>query len=129
MARWLLAIAVVAVAAVLAAVVAGGDGSRGRARDQVGADLRELQRAADGHGGTRAAGTGGDRATAGYLVARLKGAGYRVRTQRFRVPLYRERRPPRVAIDGRPLRGVRTLQFSPAGRGSGRIRAVGLGCA
>src|SRR6476469_1712089 len=98
MARWVLAIAVVAVAAVVVAVVAGVGGSRGRGRDQVGADLRALQRAADANGGTRAAGTGGDRATATYLAARLQAAGYRVRAQRFRVPLYRELRPPRVEI-------------------------------
>jgi hypothetical protein len=127
--RWVLALAVaVAVTVVAAVVVAGGGGSDG-ARDQVGADLRALQRAADEHRGTRAAGTAGDAATATYLISRLRDDGYRVTTQRFRVPLYRERRPPRVEIDGAPLSGVRTLQFSPAGRGSGRIRSVGLGCA
>jgi Peptidase family M28/PA domain len=131
--RWVLAIGVAAVVAVVAFLAfGGGDGGapeESRSGDQVGADLRALQRAADENGGARAAGTGGDRATETYLVARLEAAGYRVRTQRFGVPLYRERRPPRVEIDGTPLRDVRTLQFSPAGRGTGRVREVGLGCA
>jgi len=44
------------------------------------------------------------------------------------VPFYEERRPPRVEIDGKPLRAIRTLQFSPSGHAAGRIRAAGLGC-
>ena len=88
MARWALAIAVVAVAAVEAAVIAGGGdgGSRGRARDQVGA--RPAGAAARGGRQWRhpRRGTGGDRATATYLAARLKAAGYRVRTQRRHLP-------------------------------------------
>jgi hypothetical protein len=128
--RWVLAIGVAVVAAVVAFVVAGGgDGGASRSEDRVGADLRALQRAADENGGTRAAGTAGDRATASYLIGRLRADGYRVTTQQFGVQTYRERRPPRVEVDGRPLYGVRTLQFSPSGRGAGRIRSVGLGCA
>jgi hypothetical protein len=130
--RWVLAIVAAVVVAVVAFVVAGGgDGgpAASRSGDQIGADLRALQRAADENGGTRAAGTGGDEATGTYLAERLKGDGYRVSTQQFRVPLYRETRPPRVEVDGRPLDGVRTLQFSPSGRGEGRLRDVGLGCA
>ena len=46
----------------------------------------------------------------------------------FTVPFYEERRPPRVEIDGKPLRAIRTLQFSPSGHAVGRIRAAGLGC-
>ena len=73
-----------------------------------------LQRIVDRGGGTRAAGTPGDRATAMYIVARLSAAGYRVSTESFEVPFYRERKPPRVVVDGRPVRHIRTLQFSPA---------------
>ncbi len=126
--RWLLGGLAVVVAVVAVVVKAGGSNDHAASRDPVGADLAALQRFADAGGGTRAAGTPGDRATAAYLVSRLKKAGYRVTTQSFSVPLYRERRPPRVDVDGQPLRDIRTLQFSPAGRGSGRIRAVGLGC-
>jgi hypothetical protein len=126
----MLAIGVAVVAAVIAFVAAGGgdDGGASRSGDQVGLDLRALQRAADDNGGTRAAGTGGDRATEAYLVRRLRDDGYRVATDSFPVQTYRERRPPRVEVDGRTLDGVRTLQFSPSGRGTGRIRSVGLGC-
>jgi hypothetical protein len=126
----MLAIGVAVVAAVIAFVAAGGGdgGGASRSGDQVGLDLRALQRAADDNGGTRAAGTGGDRATEAYLVRRLRDDGYRVATDSFPVQTYRERRPPRVEVDGRTLDGVRTLQFSPSGRGTGRIRSVGLGC-
>jgi hypothetical protein len=126
--RWLLGGLAVVVAVVAVVVTAGGSDDGGSSGDPVGADLAALQRFADAGGGTRAAGTRGDRATAAYLVDRLKKAGYRVTTQPFSVPFYQEQRPPRVEVNGRPLRDIRTLQFSPAGRGTGRIRAVGLGC-
>jgi acetylornithine deacetylase/succinyl-diaminopimelate desuccinylase-like protein len=126
--RWLLGGLAVVLAAAAVVVAAGGSSDSESARDPVGADLAALQRFADSGGGTRAAGTPGDRATAAYLADRLEQAGYRVTTQAFTVPFYRERRPPRVEVDGRPLREIRTLQFSPAGRATGRIRAVGLGC-
>jgi peptidase M28-like protein/PA domain-containing protein len=99
-----------------------------RQADTVGDHLRALQQAADEGGGTRAAGTAGDRATAEYVGDRLRAAGYRVSVSSFEVPFYRETRPPRVVVDGRPLKAIRTLQFSPGGRASGRIRPVGLGC-
>jgi hypothetical protein len=128
--RWLLGgLAVVVVVVVV--LVASGDGtggSSGRADDPVEADLAALQRFADSGGGTRASGTPGDRATGAYLADRLRKAGYRVTFDPFTVPFYEERRPPRVEIDGRPLRAIRTLQFSPSGHAAGRIRAVGLGC-
>ena len=59
-------------------------------------------------------GTPGDRATGAYLAERLKKAGYRVTVDPFTVPFYEERRPPQVEIDGKPLRAIRTLQFSPS---------------
>ena len=89
--------------------------------------LGALQRIADDNGGTRAAGTPGDAATADYIEARLEAAGFRVTRQRFEVPYYRESAPPRVTVGGRRVR-ARTLQFSPGGTASGRLRAVGLGC-
>ncbi len=58
----------------------------------------------------------------------MKQAGYRVTVDPFTVPFYEERRPPRVEIDGKPVRAIRTLQFSPSGHATGRIRAAGLGC-
>jgi hypothetical protein len=53
--------------------------------------LRALQRIADENGGNRSAGTGGDRASVDYVVARLRGAGWNVRTQDVSFPFYRER--------------------------------------
>ena len=91
--------------------------------------LRALQRIATADGGTRASGTPGDRATAAYIAARLRAAGYRVSTQSIEVPFYRERKPPRVVVGGDPVQQIRTLQFSPGGRATGRVRPVGLGCA
>ena len=92
------------------------------------AHLRALQDIASEHGGTRAAGSPGDAATADYIEQRLLEAGYRVTRQRFRVPYYRESAPPRLTTGGRRVRPIRTLQFSPGGRASGVVRAAGLGC-
>jgi hypothetical protein len=89
--------------------------------------LAALQRIADDNGGTRAAGTPGDQATADYIEARLRAAGFRVARQRFEVPFYRESAPPRVTVGGRRV-AARTLQFSPGGTAAGRLRPVGLGC-
>jgi hypothetical protein len=94
----------------------------------LGAHLRALQRIADEHSGTRAAGSPGDAATADYVEGRLRAAGYRVTRQRFTVPYYRESARPRLVVGGRRVRPIRTLQFSPGGTASGRVRAAGLGC-
>jgi hypothetical protein len=131
--RWLIAVVLVAVVAVVALVAAGGDDGGGapqasRDGDAVGAHLRALQRAADENAGTRAAGTPGDRATGEYIAEQLKAAGYRVSTESFQVPLYRELSPPKVTVGGRALDPIRTLQFSPSGSATGRVRPVGLGC-
>ena len=83
-------------------------------------------RDAAGEEGTRAAGSPGDAATARYIAGRLRAVGYRVREQAFRVPLFLERRPPRVS--GLRSSQVLTLTFSGSGRAAGRVRRVGLGC-
>jgi hypothetical protein len=51
----------------------------------LGEHLTALQGIADANGGTRAAGTPGDRATADYIAGRLRAAGWRVRFQRLRL--------------------------------------------
>jgi Peptidase family M28/PA domain len=89
--------------------------------------LAALQRIADDNGGTRAAGSPGDAATADYIEAQLRAAGYRVARQRFDVPFYRESAPPRVTVDGRRVE-ARALQFSSGGTATGRLRPAGLGC-
>jgi Iap family predicted aminopeptidase len=92
--------------------------------------LRALQAVADRHGGNRAAGTGGDRASVEYVETRLRQAGWRVRRQPFRFSYFR-RGPARVEVAGRPLRSgrsFRVLSYSGSGRTAGRARPVGLGC-
>jgi Zn-dependent M28 family amino/carboxypeptidase len=131
--RWSLLLFVIVFAAVAALVVAQRRGEpepEARAQPRSLADhLRELQRIADENGGTRAAGSPGDAATADYIEQQLRDAGYRVTRQTFRVPYYRESAPPRLVSGGRHVRPVRTLQFSPGGRAAGRVRAAGIGCA
>ncbi len=87
--------------------------------------LRALREAA-GEQGTRVAGSPGDAATARYIAARLRAAGFRVSEQTFKVPLYLELAPPRVS--GLRRSQIVTMGFSGSGRASGRIREVGLGC-
>jgi Peptidase family M28/PA domain len=92
--------------------------------------LRALQRAADEHGGTRAAGTAGDRASAAYVSARLREAGWRVRRQPVRFPYFRLRSAS-VRVAGRRLpagTGFRVISYSGAGAARGRLRAVGDAC-
>jgi Peptidase family M28/PA domain len=137
--RWSLVLCAIALAALLTVVAtrdeaappASGPPASGPRPEPRGLDahLRELQRIATEHGGTRAAGSPGDAATADYIEQRLRAAGYRVTRQRFRVPYYRESTPPRLTAGDRRVRPVRTLQFSPGGRASGVVRAAGLGCA
>ena len=137
--RWILPLIVVAAVVAVVAASRGSDDApvpRGDAEPpaaaaerpaRLGEHLAALQRIADSSGGTRAAGTPGDEATAAYIEARLRAAGYRVTRQRFEVPFSRESAPPRVTVGGRRVR-ARTLRFSPGGTAAGRLRPVGLGC-
>jgi Iap family predicted aminopeptidase len=93
--------------------------------------LRALQRIGNEAGGNRAAGTAGDRASAAYVSARLREAGWRVSRRPFRFPYYRERSSS-LTVDGRRLRRgarFRVLAYSDSGRVSGRARRFGTGCA
>jgi peptidase M28-like protein/PA domain-containing protein len=130
--RWVLVLLGVVLVALAGVVATRGDepepAPAPAARPGLDDHLRALQRIATEHGGTRAAGSPGDAATADYIERRLRAAGYRVTRQTFRVPYYRESAPPRLLAGGRRVRPVRTLQFSPGGRASGRVRAAGLGC-
>jgi hypothetical protein len=135
--RWSVLLFVVVFAAIVALVLAnrrGGDDDpspparRTTTESGLGAHLRALQRIADEHGGTRAAGSPGDVATADYVERRLRAAGYRVTREPFVVPFYRESSPPRLVVGSRRVRPIRTLQFSPGGTASGRVRPAGLGC-
>ncbi|MEX5256465.1 M28 family peptidase [Kocuria arenosa] len=76
-----------------AALPAGGGGAaateeivRAVTAEQLEGHLRAFQEAADAHGGNRAAGTAGYRASVDYVVERLRAAGYDPRVQVFTVP-------------------------------------------
>jgi len=89
--------------------------------------LRALQRIAGEHGGNRASGSAGERATADYVARRLRAAGYRVTIEEVSVPGFHERSEPRLTTGSRSYE-TRTLQFSGSGSVTGTVRALGLGC-
>jgi hypothetical protein len=92
--------------------------------------LAALQRIADDNGGNRAAGTPGYDASADYVAARLREAGWRVRLQRVSFPFFELARAS-VAVGVRRLREGRDFQvltYSGSGSASSRIRRLGNGC-
>ena len=99
----------------------------GSARTGLGEHLDALQRIAGEHGGNRAAGSAGERATAEYVAGRLRAAGYRVAVEEVSVPAFSERSEPRLTAGSRSYE-ARTLQFSGSGSITGTVRAAGLGC-
>ncbi len=94
--------------------------------------LHALQRIADAHGGNRAAGAPGGRASIEYVVGRLRAAGWRVRREPVSFPYFDERRPSRlVSADGalKRTRDFTTLAYSGSGRiEQGLLQVVGNGC-
>jgi Iap family predicted aminopeptidase len=97
---------------------------------ELGEHLSALERIANGSGGTRAAGTPGDRASVDYVAKRLREAGWTVRLQLVHFPYFNLRRAS-VTIGGRRLRearGFQVLSYSGSGRASGRLRQLGTGC-
>jgi Zn-dependent M28 family amino/carboxypeptidase len=97
----------------------------------VRAHLAELQRIADRNGGNRGAGTAGYDASARYVTARMRAAGYRVREQVFSFPFVLDRSPPELrAVDTpwsfRANRDYATLAYSGTGRVEAPVVAVDL---
>jgi Peptidase family M28/PA domain len=93
--------------------------------------LAAFQRIADDNGGSRAAGTPGYDASADYVAARLRDAGWRVRFTRVSFPYFKLRRAS-VTIGARRLRPGRDFQvltYSGSGSVSSRIRRLRNGCA
>lgn len=132
-------LAVLAVAVVVAAASLGGDGddeplpageaaprSEPRPSSAPVAHLAALQRLAERNGGNRAAGTPGDRASARYVAARLRRAGWSVRLQPVRFPYFDEHSRPELALGRRRLRGVSTLRYSGSGSISGPVGPIDL---
>jgi Iap family predicted aminopeptidase len=92
--------------------------------------LRALQRIADRHGDTRAAGTPGYAASVEYVAVRLREAGWRVRLQPVPFAFFRERSA-RLDANGRSLRrnrDFRVLSYSGSGEAAGTVQLVGRGC-
>ena len=100
-------------------------------RAELAEHLATLQQIADRNGGTRAAGTPGYDASAGYVAARLRDAGWRVERQPLPFAYFRLRSAS-LSIDGRRLTRAddfQVLSYSGSGRAAGRLHAAGLGCA
>jgi Zn-dependent M28 family amino/carboxypeptidase len=128
---------VVLVAAGLASTASGTTSESPSPAGRVtSAGLREhlaaLQRIADRHGGNRLAGTAGYDASARYVAARMRAAGYRVRFQGFSFPLVVDRSPPVLRPVGgsawsfRANRDYGTLLYSGSGRVQAPVVAVDL---
>ncbi|MEV7417601.1 M28 family metallopeptidase [Streptomyces sp. NPDC089919] len=73
--------------------------------------LRTFQRIADAHGGNRAAGTPGHRASSAYVYETLKKAGYRVAYQDFDIHEARTRTE-KLAVLGSGARELTTAAFT-----------------
>jgi Iap family predicted aminopeptidase len=126
------------VAAVLAGCDSGGESEPRPApaparitRADLEQHLSALQEIADRNGGTRAAGTPGDRASVDYVARQLRDARWRVQLQGVRFP-YFELKHAAMSVAGRTLRRARDFQvlsYSGSGQVSGRLRRLRSGCA
>jgi Zn-dependent M28 family amino/carboxypeptidase len=87
---------------------------------------RVLQRIANQNGGTRASGTPGFAASAAYVKATLKKAGYRVSEQEFTFPFFRELEPATLAQTSPTATTYETGVFTFAGSAdiTGRVVPV-----
>jgi Iap family predicted aminopeptidase len=121
--------------AVLAAVAVGGCGGHadppqpppvgiGKAAT---AHVRALAAIGERNGQTRAAGTRGFDESVDYVAGRLRAAGYRVRLQSVRYPVFRQRSRPRLEAGGRRI-PVATLSYSPPGHVRAALARAGRGC-
>ncbi|WP_449062558.1 M28 family metallopeptidase [Planomonospora algeriensis] len=92
--------------------------------------LQAFQEIADANGGTRAAGTPGYDASAGYVADRLREAGYRVTLQEFEFPFFREiakttmRRVAPSAKAYTRMTHFRVMTYSGSGSVTAAVRAV-----
>jgi len=115
--------AVVAPAAPAAAAVDDIDTSRLRSAVTVNGILkheRVLQRIATQAGGTRASGTPGYNASALYVAAQLRGAGYKVSRQAFEFPYFEELAPARLSSADADYEAS-TLDYSGSGEATGQL--------
>jgi len=78
---------------------------------------RAFQRIANQNDGTRASGTPGFDASAAYVVKKLKKAGYKVRTQEFTFPFFRDLEDPILHELSPTDRTIETATFQYSGSG------------
>ena len=100
-------------------------------RGELNDHLAALQRIAARSDGNRSAGTPGYDASADYVAARLRDAGWRVERQQVPFTYFRVE-DASLKVDGRALaRGkeFQVLSYSGSGRASGALRSAGNGCA
>jgi Zn-dependent M28 family amino/carboxypeptidase len=87
--------------------------------------LTEFQRIADANGGNRAAGSPGDTASADYVLAQLRAAGYAPSVQTFTVPVFQVGGAPVLIANGAPLRRGSDFDLAGySGSGTGQARVV-----
>jgi Peptidase family M28/PA domain len=92
--------------------------------------LAALQGIADRSGGNRSAGTPGYAASADYVAARLRDAGWEVRRQSVPFDSFRLDRAS-MSVAGRDLtlaKDFQVLSYSGSGRARGVLRFAGAGC-
>ncbi|MGH2735310.1 MAG: M20/M25/M40 family metallo-hydrolase, partial [Actinomycetota bacterium] len=98
--------------------------------EAVHAHLVEFQQFADEGDGNRSTGTEGHEASVDYVAGLLEGAGYDVDLQEFSAPVYTERTPSRLALEGTPRRPLEhgrdfvALLYSAPGRATARVTPV-----
>jgi Zn-dependent M28 family amino/carboxypeptidase len=78
---------------------------------------RAFQRIANENDGTRASGTPGFDASAAYVVKKLRKAGYKVRTQEFTFPFFRDLEDPILQELDPTDRTIETATFQYSGSG------------
>jgi Zn-dependent M28 family amino/carboxypeptidase len=99
-------------------------------RAELNDHIQALQRIADRSDGNRSAGTPGYDASADYVAARLRGAGWQVTRQPVPFNLFRLDSAS-LTIAGRELtraKQFQVLSYSGSGRASGTLRAAATGC-
>jgi Zn-dependent M28 family amino/carboxypeptidase len=102
----------------------------GITRAELGDHLAALQRIADQNGGTRGAGTPGYDASADYVAARLRDAGWRIERQQVPFTYFRLKQAS-LSIGGRKLARLddfQVLSYSGSGRATGRLDLSNAGC-
>jgi Zn-dependent M28 family amino/carboxypeptidase len=99
--------------------------------DAISADLDRLQAIADGHGGTRAAGSDGHAASARFVADQLRTAGFDVELQQVELPVFRQTAPSTLEITGasaiayEDVHDFKAMLFSASGDVTAPIFALG----